>query len=314
MDSGLVTSLSGALAQSRRIETIANNIANAETPAFKERDLVFEEALESAHQQDTRSDVEPGPLSKSELLARPRRENRPVLYGADFTNLKSGPMRSTGNSFDLAIEGNGFFEVLSPGGVRLTRAGNLSLDAQGQLVTRDGFLVLSPAPAGLVVSTDPTQQRAGAANPQARAIRVGDGNFQVDVEGNITRITEGARQLVGRLSVVQVENPDALKHSGQNMFEAAPEAFLKAPENFQDAGRAPASAGVGAPAPEPRSNPLGPTNVAPRIHQGMLESSNVNPVQQMTRMIEAQRLYDQNLRLMQSHGDMTSKLSEVGKF
>ncbi|MEO5666583.1 MAG: flagellar basal-body rod protein FlgF [Bdellovibrionota bacterium] len=311
MDSGLVTSLSGALAQSRRIETIANNIANAETVGFKERDLVFEEALESAHQKDTRSDVDPGPLSKSELLARPMRENRPVLYGADFTNMKEGGMRSTGNSFDLAIEGNGFFEVLSPKGIRLTRAGNLSLDAQGQLVTRDGFLVLGPKAAGITVSTDPAQQNGGSAS--SRAIRVGNGNFEVDVEGNISRITAGARENVGKLSVVQVENPKALKLVGQNMFEAAPEAFVKTPDAPDM--RAPASVDAAtSPLPEPKENPLGPTNVAPRVHQGMLEGSNVNPVEQMTRMIQAQRLYDQNLKIMQSQGDMTSRLSDLGKF
>jgi flagellar basal-body rod protein FlgG len=308
MDSGLVTALSGALAQSRRIETIANNIANAETPAFKERDLVFEEALESAHQADTRSDIEPGPLSKSELLARPHRENRPVLFGADFTNMKTGGMRSTGNAFDLAIDGNGFFEVQSPQGIRLTRAGNLSLDAQGQLVTRDGFLVLGPAPAGMLVSTDPAQQNS---NPQSRAIRVGGGNFQVDLEGNISRVANGVSENVGKLSIVQVENPTALKHVGQNMFEAGPDAFLQAADGSD--GRAPASA-TEKPIVEPKLNPLGPTNVRPRVLQGMLESSNDNPVQQMTRMIEAQRLYDQNVRLMQTQGDMTSKLSEIGKF
>lgn len=312
MDSGLVTSLSGALAQSRRIETIANNIANAETPAFKERDLVFEEALEAAHQKDNRSDVTPGPLSKSELLARPNVEKRPVLYGADFTNMKAGGMRQTGNSFDLAIDGNGFFEVASPNGVRLTRAGNLSLNAQGQLVTRDGFLVLGPAPAGMTVSIDPAQQQqANPANLESRALRVGNGNFQVDIEGNVTRINEGATQTIGRISVVQVENPSALKHVGQNMFEAGADAFVKAAEALT--GRDPASVGAEA-AALPKENPLGPTNVAPRILQGMLESSNVNPVQQMTQMIQAQRMYDQNLRLMQSHGDMTSRLADVGKF
>jgi flagellar basal-body rod protein FlgF len=302
MDSGLVTSLSGALAQSRRIETIANNIANAETPAFKERDLIFEEVLESAHQDDTRSDVEPGPLSKSELLARPHRENRPVLYGADFTNLRAGAFRATGNSLDFAIEGNGFFEVLSPNGIRLTRAGNLALDTQGQLVTRDGFLVLGPANAGVNALQQP--------DPATRAIRIGPGAFQVDIEGNISRVGGEDRELIGRLSLVQVENPTALKPVGQSLFEAGEDAFLKLPDG-QEPGRGPAAVAINQ---EPKENPLGATNLRPRVLQGMLESSNVNPVQQMTRLIEAQRLYEQNVRIMQSVGDMTSKLSEVGKF
>lgn len=312
MDSGLVTSLSGALAQSRRIETIANNIANADTPAFKERDLVFEEMLESAHQRDDRNDMEPGPLSKSEILARPHKETRPVLYGADFTNMRAGPMRQTGNTLDLAIEGNGFLEVLSPNGIRLTRAGNLSLDTEGRLVTRDGFLILGPKAQGAqnAAQNDPA---APQPDPSLRAIRVGTQHMQIDIEGNIYRIEEGVQQNVGRISIVQVENPAALKLIGGNLFEAGEDAFTVA--QSPEAGRGPASIEGEVQEPTPlKLNPLGPTNVPAKIHQGMLEGSNVNPVQQMTRLIEAHRLYDQNLKIMQSVGQMNSQISEVGKF
>lgn len=316
MDSGLVTSLSGAIAQSRRIETIANNIANAETPAFKERDLVFEEMLESAHQKDNRNQIEEGPLNKSEILSRPRQESRPVLYGSDFTKMKAGPMRQTGNALDIAIEGNGFLEVLSPAGIRLTRAGNLSLDTEGRLVNRDGFLILGPDPrraaggAALVVNTDATQPQQ---DPSQRALRVGSQQIQIDVEGNVYRIEAGAQANVGRLSIVQVENPSALKPIGGNLFEAGQDAFAKPQENI---ARGPAALEETAVVPdvEIKINPLGPTNIPARVHQGMLESSNVNPVQQMTRLIEAHRLYDQNLKVMQSVGELNSKIAEVGKY
>jgi flagellar basal-body rod protein FlgG len=236
-----------------------------------------------------------------------------VLYGSDFTNLKAGPMRQTANPLDFAIEGNGFFEVLTPGGIRLTRAGNLSLDTEGRLVTRDGFLILGPSPAGIQTeaSSDPAQLQAQA---QARAIRVGTQKIQVDIEGNIYRIQDGVQQNLGRLSVVQVENPASLKPVGGNLFEAGPDAFLKA----QEATREPAGLATTEANAERvtliKVNPLGPTHVPAKIHQGMLEASNVNPVQQMTRLIEAHRLYDQNLKVMQSVGDMNSKISEVGKF
>ncbi len=299
MESGLVTSLSGALAQSRRIETLANNVANADTAGFKSRDLIFEEMLEDAKAQDDRSDIAPGPLRKSEILARPATENRPVLHGRDYANLKQGAMRQTSNPFDIAIQGNGFLEVLSPNGIRLTRAGNLSLNDKGQLVNRDGFLILGES-----------QANAAQQDPSKRAITLGRGRLQISQEGDVYRSINGASERVGKLSLVQVENPDALKPVGNTMWEAGEDAFLKYPNEAQ--GRGPASV-----IPEEvlvRNNPLGPTTVKPEIHQGMLEASNVNPVGQMTKLIEAHRLYEQNLKIMQSVGEMTGRLSEVGKF
>ena len=298
MESGLVTSLSGALAQSRRIETLANNVANADTPGFKSRDLVFEEMLEDASATDDRTDVAPGPLRKSEILARKARENRPVLHGNDYANLKPGALRQTGNPFDIAIQGNGFLEVLSPEGIRLTRAGNLSLNDKGQIVNRDGFLVLG-------------QGKAGAAeqDPSKRALTLGNGRLQISQEGDVYKLVGTARENVGKLSLVQVENPSALKPIGNTLWEAGEDAFLK---HVGQEGRGPASV-----IPEEvlsKVNPLGPTTIRPQIHQRMLESSNVKPVGQMTKLIQAHRLYEQNLKIMQSVGEMTGRLSEVGKF
>jgi len=290
MDPGLVTSLSGALAQSKRVETLSNNLANADTVAFKSQDLVFEESLQNAQREDTRTDIPERPFKESEILSRAGEEQRAVLYGSEFTNLRAGGIKQTNSPLDIAIEGNGFLEVLSPNGVRLTRAGNLTLDAGGRLVNSDGFLVLG----------------AGTQEPAMRAITVGNGRITIDREGNVFGGPDQGNASLGRLSLVQISNPSLLKKAGQNLYEAPPEAIARPATG---ANRAPAGDVV-----QGKPNPLGSTLVPPHVHQGMLETSNVNPVAEMTKLIEAHRLFDQNTRMMQTTGDAASRLSEVGKF
>ena len=311
MEAGLVSSLSGALAQQHRVDKIANNLANADTPGFKGDDLTFEEALQSKNAPDSRSDVPERPATESELASAVGKEQRVVLYGDEWTDLRSGAYKQTDNPLDVAIEGNGFLEVLTPNGIRLTRAGNLTVDSQGKLTNRDGFLVLGPGQAGKNLNDySPTEAAQ-------RGITLGNGKLEIDLEGNITSLNGGNRQVVGRLSLVQVQNPKALKKEGGNLFLASREAFaepaptvLRAPAGQEAAFKADPAAFQ----PAIKPNPLGPTTVAPKLHQGMVEGSNVNPVQEMTKLIEAQRMFDQNTKLMQDSGDMTSRLAEIGKF
>jgi flagellar basal-body rod protein FlgF len=300
MDSGLVSSLSGALAQSKKIENIANNLANADSPGFKTKDLVFEEALIAAHQDDTRTDIPQRPYKESELLSRRGDENKVVLYGNEFMRLRQGDFKETHNPLDLAIQGNGFFEVKSPDGVRLTRAGNMAVDAQGRLVTSDGFLVLSARNAG---------QSGPGVKPETRAIQLPPGSLNIDYDGNIYSENAQGAQLIAKLSVLQIENTESLKPEGRNLFTFDESALARTSVG----ARAPAAVGPN-PAVPTKANPLGTTLIAPKIHQGMVELSNVNPVSEMTEMIKAHRMYDQNLKLMQSFGDMNQRLSEVGKF
>jgi len=306
MDAGLVTALSGALAQSKRLETVTNNLANADTVAYKSSDVVFEEVLQENLRPDGRSGIPEEAAKESQLLSQAGTESRAVLYGTEFTNLKGGSIRHTGRSLDIAIEGNGFLEVLTPNGIRLTRAGNLTLDAGGRLTTGDGFLVLG----------------AGDANqdPGLRSLTVGAGRVSIDAEGNVYARNPGGGedgdQLVGRLSLQQSLNPKDLRKEGRNLFLAGPNAALRAVGQpaRQPAAVTPAAAGANPPGTAEPRNALGNPARAPKIHQGSLEASNVNPVQEMTRLIEAQRLFEQNTRLMQSVGEMSSRVNEVGRY
>jgi flagellar basal-body rod protein FlgF len=296
MDPGLVSSLSGAVAQARRVDVIANNISNVDTAGFKGDDLAFEEHLQGAHRVDSRSDIPERPFTESELLSRTGDERRAVLHGNQFTDFSSGAFRRTGNPLDVAIVGNGFLEILTPEGIRLTRAGSLTLDPGGRLVTHDGFLVLG--------------RGAPGADPALRAITIGNSHIVVDPQGNIYSEASRGGAPLGSLSLVSVENPSGLKKAGRNLFEYSDEALVR------PAGANAAAAGARNPASEISSkpNPLGPTSVAPTVQQGALESSNVNAVLEMTKMIEAQRLYEQNIKLMQSFGSLSEKAAELGRF
>lgn len=290
MEAGLVSAVSGALAQTRRVEIAANNLANADTVGFKADGASFEEYIQGAQREDYRDGASMDVGSDISTLSDPQKEKRVVLYGEEFAYLKSGSLTSTNNPFDLAIEGNGFFEVSTPEGIRLTRAGNLSLDRQGRLVTRDGFLVMADG--------NPN------ATAEQRAIQVGSQRPIVDKDGSIYVMQGGQMQPVGKLGVIQVGNPRELKKVGNGFFLATEAADLR--RGGQPAGRAPAS--------ESGTNPLGAITVPAVVHQGFLESSNVNPIQEMTQMIEAHRLFEQNAKLMQSFGNLNQQSSELGKF
>ena len=110
MISGIYTSIDGALVHQLRLETISNNMANLNTNAFRKDIISFDETLSMNY-----------------------------LSATDFT---PGLARHTGNDLDVALEGQGFFKVQTPKGVRYTRDGAFSLNAQGVLVTKNGDAVL----------------------------------------------------------------------------------------------------------------------------------------------------------------------------
>lgn len=119
----------------REMQVVANNIANAATVGYRQEGLIFSEFVK-------------------------RTEGAPSLSMAQgnvrMTSTLQGPLTPTGGTLDLAIEGDGFFLIETPAGERLTRAGNFTLSAQGDLVTPDGFRVLDAGGAPVFVPPDAT--------------------------------------------------------------------------------------------------------------------------------------------------------------
>jgi flagellar basal-body rod protein FlgF len=198
---GVYTALSGAIAQSQRLDTIANNIANVNTPGFKKDKQVFQEYLTANEKPQDVMNVPRVPASIDSFYDMQGGDKSFVDSKGTFTDFSQGTVKHTGNKMDLAIEGKGFFEVATPQGTRYSRAGNFTLDGEGKLVTTEGYPVLKSAPAG----TD----------PQSRVIRV-TGQAPMTI-GDNGEVFEGTDSL-GKISVVTVEAPDQMQKVGNGMF------------------------------------------------------------------------------------------------
>jgi flagellar basal-body rod protein FlgF len=188
---GIALSGLGALGQSVRMDRIANNLANANTPGFRRDTVSFRErlveALEDRHEAAFYN------------AAVHRHGGAPVIDRVSFDR-ESGGLDVTARPLDLALEGEGYFTVrdLKGGGLMYTRAGNFVADAAGRLLTADGgHQLLSAEGRGMAV--DP-------ASGEALRVRSDGTMFQGDVD-------------LGRLGVADVADASRLAKRGDNLFE-----------------------------------------------------------------------------------------------
>ncbi|MEM9658935.1 MAG: flagellar hook basal-body protein, partial [Planctomycetota bacterium] len=131
MSYGMYLSAEGAQVQSQRLEIIANNMANVETPGFKRDVPSFQARLAEAIQQ---GDDYPGSGSENDIGGG-------VKLIETLTDFSSGSLRHTKIPTDFAVNGDGYFKVRGADGeIFLTRAGNFLFDAQGRLITQTGNL------------------------------------------------------------------------------------------------------------------------------------------------------------------------------
>ncbi len=202
---GVYTALSGAIAQSTKLDTIANNIANVNTPGFKRDQQVFSEYL-TANEKDPTTVPIPRDVAAIESFYDMQGGDKSYVHEkGTYTDFSQGSLKRTGGKLDLAIDGPGFFEVSSPSGIRYTRAGNFTMDGNGRLVTKEGFPVLKAADAG---------------TPDADRMIQFSGQTSVAISEN-GQIFQGD-DLLGQLSLVNVANPDSLTKIGNNLYGPRP--------------------------------------------------------------------------------------------
>jgi len=204
---GIYTALSGALAQNQRLDSIANNIANVNTPAFKRDQQVFKEYLTANEKVPTTINVPRVPISQESFYDMQGGDQSYVDSIGTHTDFSQGGLKATGNALDVAIEGEGFFEVATPAGLRLTRNGAFTMDGTGQLVTKEGFPVLRQAEPG----TDPAE----------RVIRPQNGLPLTIAENG--EIFEGGTS-IGRLALVNVADKSQLRKRGSSLYTFRPNA------------------------------------------------------------------------------------------
>ena len=153
MDSGYYAAMTGLVARTQALDIAATNLANAATPGYRAEQEYFRSVLM-------------GPDAGDSQLGRT--VNNFGLLGGDRLNMGQGTIQQTGNPLDLAIEGEGFFQVQTPNGPRYTRDGGFHRTPAGMLVTASGDAVLSttgqqiPVPPGEVtVGSDGSLSVAG---------------------------------------------------------------------------------------------------------------------------------------------------------
>lgn len=271
--------LSGAIAQQRNVETIANNVANANTPGFKKDQVVFKEyltALEKADQQGV--DLPEKDWKPEDFYRSYNSEDSFVKVDGTYTVHEQGQLTPTGNFFDNALNGPGFYEVLTPNGVRYSRKGAFSISADGKLVTDQGFLVLSKA-APPIAGADGKMNFA--ATPESRAINVGAGRFSISLEGEVFN---GANK-VADLAITEFNDVHALKKEGNSLFINQDQQNIK----------------IG--------------DLKTSIHQGFVEQSNVNAVSEMSNLINANRNFESIQRVIKTYDNMSAKaVNDLTKF
>ncbi|MDZ4660915.1 MAG: flagellar basal-body rod protein FlgF [Pseudomonadota bacterium] len=257
---GIYAALSGAIAQNQRLDTIANNIANANTAGFKKDNIQFKEYLTALEKQPDVMQIPRVPASIESFYDMQGVDRGYVDANSVSSDFSQGSLMSTGNKLDVAIEGDGFFEVLTPGGPRFTRSGNFKIDNQGNLISSSGFPVL----------------KAGAGDPAQRIINLKGSNVTVAYNGEVF---DGSDSL-GKLSVINVDQKDALAKEGMTLYNLRPNYNVN----------------------------MTPANET-KIHQGFLEASNVNIVQEMTDMIGATRVFESNQRAIKAYDQIDEKLT-----
>lgn len=236
MIKGIYNTAASMIPRVRKQEVIANNMANAETAGYKKDSLFLRVFNSQQNLKDPRS------------LQGPSWEVRMIdkLY-VDHTE---GALEATGRDLDLAIQGDGFFVLETPNGEAYTRNGAFSLGADGTLMSSDGFPVLSES--GPITLTDE----------------------QITV-GNDGMVTVGTAN-IGRLRIVNFENPGELVKTSGTLFAA------------------PATA-----------TPIAPLSVD--VRQGYLEKSNVDIMREMVEMIDSYRMFETGQKMIQIQDESLSK-------
>lgn len=243
----------GLDAQSSRMRVIANNLANVNTTGFKRDRAAFEtmtyQAIRAPGANSSADDKYAIGLSLGTGVA---------MMGTAKIDTQ-GTLNTTGNSLDLAIEGNGFFQILMPDGrTGYTRDGNFNLSAEGKIVTNDGM-------------------------PVQPEITVPEGaqSIAIGADGTVTAQVAGSTdvQTLGQIETARFINPAGLEPIGNNMLVESPAS--------------------GAPQ-------AGAANLDGRgaIRQGSLETSNVNVVEELVDMIETQRAYEVNSKMISATDEM----------
>ncbi len=256
----LYTAATGMEAMETKLDVIANNLANINTTGFKKGRANFEDLF-------YRNEVLPGAEDQSGgLTATGTAIGLGTSVSSIQTDFRQGAFLDTGNPLDVAIVGEGFFQAQDTDGTTVyTRAGNFSINANGQLV-------LGSASVGRLVQGGDITFPEGARD------------ISISAEGRVQYMVDGSTdpQEAGQLELATFINKEGLEKLGENLFR----------ETYSSGSPQTANPGQ---------------DGAGFVKSGMLEASNVNPVQELIDLITTQRSFELNSQAVQA-GDAILQL------
>jgi len=195
MMQSLNTAATGMVAQQTNLDVISNNLANVNTTGYKAQRADFQDLM---YQTQNVAGVAASGTSASPVTTQ---LGLGTTFAATTSNFSQGAMTATGGPLDLAVAGSGFFKVLMPDGTdAYTRDGSFSVDANGLLVTSDGYPIDPPV-----------------------TIPQGASAISISNTGTITATVPGssdATQITPGIQLTMFSNPGALQRIGQNLFLA----------------------------------------------------------------------------------------------
>lgn len=251
----------GMLAQQLNVDVISNNIANMTTSGFKKQRAEFQDLM-------YQTKIRPGSASSDAGTTVPAgiQLGMGVKAGSVYRINEQGALQQTGNKLDLAINGEGYFQITLPSGeTAYTRDGSFQMNQNGEMVTSEGYL-LQP---GITIPDDAVDVTIN-----------NSGEVLVKIQGQ-TALTN-----VGQIQTAIFANEAGLDAIGDNLYletEASGAAIVGIPDD----------AGFG------------------KLVQATLESSNVNIVQEMTNLIQAQRAYEMNSKIISTGDEMMTTVSQL---
>lgn len=261
----LYTAASGMKAQQMNVDVISNNLANLNTTAFKKDRVEFEDMLYETIQKGTAPENNGKPVNVQ--------VGHGVMPSATLKTFTMGNVETTENPLDLLIDGEGFFTVKGPNEqIYYTRDGSFKLgataDGELKLVTKDGYSVLDASDNEIIIS---------AKDPSKIVIDQGGLISYTDSTGADTTSEQP-------LKVVKFLNRAGLESKGLNLYvqtDASGEAISESEEETEEG-----------------------TSGMSIIRQGFLETSNVQVVEEMVKLITAQRAYEVNSKSVQAADEM----------
>jgi flagellar hook protein FlgE len=267
---GMFAAISGLKTHQVMLDVTANDIANVNTIGYKSARTTFKDSLSQLQRGSSGVGGGTGGSNAAQV-------GLGTQLGSIDNLMSSGSLQSTGNPYDVAITGNGFFRVApsnttppaaNPAATEYTRAGNFIPNTAGYLMTQDGYYV---------------QGRTAAGADTLINIPAGSTNVAIGSNGEVSYVDgAGTRQTAGFLSLATFTNASGLERSGSNRWLASSNSGTPT---------------VGTPGPQ-----FGFTT------PGTVEMSNVDLAQSFTNMITAQRGFQANSRVISTADEMLQDL------